>query len=45
MAAFARERGTEVEVARFEDRADGGRTFDAVIEISYTTIAVSARRD
>ncbi|HEX4226705.1 MAG TPA: class I SAM-dependent methyltransferase [Pseudonocardiaceae bacterium] len=31
MAAFARERGTEVEVARFEDWADGGRTFDAVV--------------
>lgn len=31
MAAFARERGTEAEVARFEDWADDGRTFDAVI--------------
>ncbi|HEY4021003.1 MAG TPA: class I SAM-dependent methyltransferase [Pseudonocardiaceae bacterium] len=31
MAAFARERGTEVEVATFETWADEGRTFDAVI--------------
>lgn len=31
MAAFARERGTEVEVSDFESWEDKGRTFDAVI--------------
>jgi SAM-dependent methyltransferase len=31
MAAFARDSGVDVEVARFEEWPDGGRTFDAVV--------------